>query len=1229
MPSLKCIVALVVSASLAALWGQTGLGRIQGTVTDQTGAVIPNAKVVALHVETGNAFGTATNSNGFFIFPSMQIGKYTVTAELPGMEKWQGELILAAGQQAVLAPQLRVGGTATQVTVAGDVTPVVTTTNPTLGATLDRARIEQLPVNGRYFYNLLATTTPGMESGDYGITNAQPYGLRDMSTNFVQDGAAIKDADTGAATSRPPGMDTIQELRMETSVPDARYDSPANVIISTRSGTNLWHGSLFYTGRNNGWGLARKRQDFYSQAPQYIRNEYGASFGGPVRIPHVYNGKDRTFFFAAWEPYSLRSGATMSAHLPTAAMEQGDFSGLTNGAGQPETMYNPWSTGTKAQNYSREPYPGNIIPASELSPLAAYFFKVLPQANQPGVNPAVAANYFGPRMDKENDWTFTTRIDHRLSDRDQIFGRFTYGRTTIAAQRPNNPVPITSDNYWDYQTSGTDPMFTMAVNWNHSFSPTFFVETLATVERIDWNYDMGAGEVTSNISNQLGIPNPFGHVGAPSLTNIGFGLSANGTIPRFENTRPVTAEQNYSKVIGRHQLEFGWRVERMFLDVLPDQPAEGTISFASAATGLYNSATGTAYNAFPLTGDAIANFYLGIAASYSQTAAAPQSDLRSNEISGYVQDNWKVSSNLTLNLGLRYTFLQPLIDSATNADFDFANHAIVRNSTLDQLLAAGDTTQGILNQFNSIGVKFETTQQAGMPSTLVNVGQLNFDPRVGFAYNWKMGGRTSVLRGGFGSYRYNLGTRLFNVQRGNAPLQGTVAYNISSANKSPDGLANYALRNVPTVIAGTNSALNVIDPNAANAIGRGVAMNVFAPNLPTTLAREWNLTFETEIFSKTLLQIAYVGTAGRNLDQTIAFNGQPNNYVWYVTTGQPLPTGQYASVARRDYDQTTYGNINEYAHTGYSNYNGLTVQLEHRFNNGIGFQWFYVLSNTMWVGSGKQIQADSSQLPDPVTFFPGAVPSNFDAYNRFYNYSRDPSIPQHRINWNMLYDLPVGHGKKWLSNSHGLVDRILGGWQIAAMSSMSSRFITLPTSNWGSFGQIRVYGNKYPVQDCRSGTCYASYLYWNGYIPANQINTHNAAGQCNCVCGVPSIYQPADQPVWPFPATINPNDPNAKLYGTNDVYVPMQNGSQQLVGLDTGLNPWMNQYMPGPWSWTVDASAFKVISIKERLQLRFNLDAFNVFNMPGTPLPAGNGLISLETSNNAPRELQWTVRLTW
>ena len=597
----------------------------------------------------------------------------------------------------------------------------------------------------------------------------------------------------------------------------------------------------------------------------------------------MYNGKDRTFFFTSWEAYSLRSSSTFSTSEPTQAMQQGDFSQLTNSLNQPITLYNPYSTQGAAQNYSRVPYPGNIIPVTQRSSLAAFYFNAMPQPNQPNINPSISANYFGPSPSNQDDWTYTARIDHRLGDNDQIFGRYTIGDSKLVSRRTsNNTSPISLNDCWNYQIQD-ERNNNVALTWDHIFGPAFFMETVLTGSRVNIHFQSNAGSCSGNMATVLGIPNPFNEAGAPNLSSFGFSLSGTGLVPRSEITQPVTLEQNYTRVLGKHEMQFGWRYRRMMLYALPDRPGEGTISFASQATGLYDPSSGTAYNSVTRTGDNMANFFLGVAASYSQTAVAPPYAMLSNQASGYLQDVWKATRDLTLILGLRYDYLPMYTDkSGSNAVFDFANHAIVRPATTDQLIQEGATTPGILNQYAAIGVKFETPAQAGIHGDLVNVGQLNFSPRVGFAYNARLGKRSVVVRGGFGEYHYNLGGRMWVAQRSIPPLSGTVSNNISSASTSPDGLANYALRTVPTLIAGTSAAVNAIDPNAANAIGRGVLLNtVFARNMPVPLAREWNLTIESEIMRNTLLRLAYVGTQGRNQDELVYSNGQPNNYVYY------------------------------------------------------------------------------------------------------------------------------------------------------------------------------------------------------------------------------------------------------------------------------------------------------------------------------------------------------------
>src|SRR5262249_17156804 len=226
---------------------------------------------------------------------------------------------------------------------------------------------------------------------------------------------------------------------------------------------------------------------------------------------------------------------------------------------------------------------------------------------------------------------------------------------------------------------------------------------------------------------------------------------------------------------------------------------------------------------------------------------------------------------------------------------------------------------------------------------------------------------------------------------------------------------------------------------------------------------------------------------------------------------------------------------------------------------------------------------------------------------------------------------PSGADKNSARNARGFGDRVIGGWQLAGFGSVRSNYWSLPTSNWGQIGKVEIYGKKYPIEDCRSGTCFQGYLYYNGYIPANRINSYDSRGKPNGVMGVPASYRPSSQPIFPTPKDGgSPIDPNFPYYETNTTFVRLKDGSLHPLSLDANLHPWRNQFIPGPMDWGLDASLFKNTRITERFVLRFNADFFNVLNMPGLTQPdSSTGILSLRNSSNAARQLQLTLRLTW
>jgi hypothetical protein len=518
----------------------------------------------------------------------------------------------------------------------------------------------------------------------------------------------------------------------------------------------------------------------------------------------------------------------------------------------------------------------------------------------------------------------------------------------------------------------------------------------------------------------------------------------------------------------------------------------------------------------------------------------------------------------------------------------------------------------------------------GLPEGLIHLNKWDFGPRLGFAYKFSDGPRPLVVRGGYAIFGYPMPLRDFNARmRQNPPTTARFTASVTDSAQTPDRLPNYGLRSAPTVIAGVNSR-DVLDMNRPGGVSRGSFLtSYFNPEQPTSRAHQINLTFEREVLDNTVLRVGYVGTHGSRLDMYYSYNQSPNDYVWFVTQGVPRPTGTYAGTATRGFETTMFGNIEEYQKTGWSNSQNIQIEIQRRYSKGYGFQFYYVMSNTLKAG-GSGWEEDI--LTPTNIYLPGAVPEDNQERARFLFYRRDTAIPKHRFNWNWIADLPFGRGKRYLSGAGPILHRVAGGWQIAGQGSITSNWWSLPTSNWAFPNELEIYGDKHPIQDCRSGVCRDGYLYYNGYIPANRINSYDAQGRPNGVMGVPENYKPAHTPLFPTPAGgVVSGDPNAANYESNFVWVPMKNGALQRTTMNTGLHPWSNQYFLGLFSWHQNASLFKVIPVKERVHFRVNIDFFNVFNIPGIPKTPDNttGIIDATTSGNGSRSLQFGLRLTW
>jgi hypothetical protein len=1220
---LQVFLALALFASSA--WPQASTGTVSGTVRDQTGAVVPATNVTLTNTATNVTSKTITNQVGFYIFPGVVPGPYRLAAEAAGMQRFEGTLTVQVQQSVVVDPVLRVGQTATEVQVT-DHTPLVTVDNPTLFHVLEQQRIEQLPINGRFITSLLQTV-PGLEEEtEYDSVSSRGFGMRRGSTEFVLDGASTTDRLMGGVFRRPAGLDTIQEFKVETNVSSAKLARPTTVIMSTKSGTNSLHGTAFETHRNNAFGKARTRTDNYSRPPQLIRNEFGISAGAPVFIPKVYNGKERTFWFFAYEGHRNMTASTGQYSFPTQAMRNGDFRGLVDSLGRQTAIYDPWTTDLQTWSRQQVTHNGqlNVINPNRLSPLMKYLFEITPMPTLPDVNPVLDVNFYGPQPNRRRDWTVTTRIDHRFSENDQFYARYTQGSYHLFRQF----YTFVALNNVGGTVTRTAPSKALAASWVRTFSPTFFNEVLVSGSTETWY--SGTGDANKRWSDQLGIPNPNNIAGWPALYSHGLSMSF-----ETENTQTTPfafyiVDDNATKIVGKHELQFGFHYRWDKLDTLPEQQyTQGQANGTNIFTTLYDpTSSRTNPLATPRTGHNLASSYLGLM-NYFVQLGHPLFKMRAKEYALYFQDNFKVTPRLTLNLGLRYDYW-PTNREISNllTSFDREKRAIVLGTDLETMYRQGATLPSVVQRMQSLGVNFISYQEAGLPKELYRVPKTNFGPRAGFAYRLGGGNRPLVMRGGYRISHFTIPLRAWTAQqRSNAPYYARLTSSIDGAAVSPDGIGSYYMRSVPTIVAGVNSK-DAINLNNVSSIVRGSPFaSYFAENQPDTRVHDWNFTLEKEVMSNTVLRASYIGNHTSNLELLYDYNSATPDYIWYVTTGQPLPTGEYANVARRFYDQNVYGTVQEYRKDGWGNFSGISLEAERRYSGGYGFQLFYTVGNSMEAG-GEQWRRT---VPEVNSFLPGAVPADFHERNRFLNYRRDIEVPKHRVRWNWIADLPFGKGKPLGGNAGGVVDKFIGGWQIAGMGSLRSTYFTLPTGTYPNGNKIEIYDYQYPIQDCRSGVCQPGYLWWNGYIPANQINSVNpTTGRPNGVMGVPSTYKPAVEPLLPWPANPNASDPLYNFYGTNTVWVPLQNGSLQRLTYNDNNHPLRNQYLPSVRQWGLDASLFKTIPIGERFNVRFNADFFNVLNKPGNPNSVGgDGLLSTRNSGQPARELQLTLRLTW
>jgi hypothetical protein len=972
------VLLLGMTLSSLTLFAQSGAGSIKGTVTDATGAVIPGAKIHVVNQGTNVVFDTQSNSVGFYQVPALFTGTYVLTVTAPGMKTSEQTIELQVSQDAVINAAMTTGAVTQQIEISASTVQLTTTDNGAITSTLENARINELPMNGRDMATLVGQTSPGFEAcpesnGQAACAN----GLEGPATQFEVDGATLANREYGGVHQGSQQLvdpDAIQEVSVQDEGAGAQYAAPATAVLSTKSGTNTLHGSAFWTVRNNAAGVASNRSTPTGQAAaEYIRNEAGASVGGPIRIPFLYNGKDKTFFFFAYERYSLVQAPFEQQHTPSLAERNGDFSDLVTSSNVQQTLYDPYTTTGSGASTTRKTYASennmgannpncasetNCIPLSQENALYKTFMAMTPLPTN-SLNPLAGDNLTTQYYQRSVIPQETLRLDQTFNEDNRAYLRYTHNTSspltdrndpaqayTLAAKAPGGAAIPKWISGAEYQVGNVNAA---ALGFTHIFSPTFYSES---VYSMTWYGENTWGGPASNtdFESALGLPNNFGETGFPYV--VGESSSATSSAGLFQpfdstmfnysvTTTTYIGDENLTKILGKHQLLFGGRYMFEHMGSLPDRSRD-QLAFYGYGTGLLNpssyssSAAGVTSN----TGNANADEFLGAAYNYSSILQTPYQHLHDMELDGYIQDNWHARNNLTVNLGLRYE-AHPAVWEGQGAmegfDKNYSNTAngshgaIVTSGSLQQLESEGLTTPAIITNMENNGAVFETPSQAGLPSMLVRSYNLNFAPRVGVA--WQPFGKWgTVVRGAFGRYIYPSPVRESYREEGqNDPFGIGYSQNYTSSTYTPH--SGYQLLSGPNssssfnynttcATCGTGGAAvgggwplmgvnsaNVVNSAATNAITIGPGITNIDPNFAPAFVNEANFTIEQPVKWGSMLRVSYIYTHGTNLPNVFYYNNHPSTYAWEIQQGAVTPASAAFGPTNSSTGEGPYDNL--------------------------------------------------------------------------------------------------------------------------------------------------------------------------------------------------------------------------------------------------------------------------------------------------------------------------------
>jgi len=884
-------ILLCLVISLAPLGAQTTAGAIVGSVTDPSGAVIGGASITVTNVDNGISVKATTDSSGEYVVTPLNIGHYTVAVEATGFKRSvRTDIILNVQDRLRVDAKLEVGAVTDTVEVQA-AAPQLETDTSYLGEVVDSQRIVDLPLNGRFFTRLAvltAGTAPTVHgardenTGGFTVNGVRPY-----QNNFLLDGVDNNSLSEDLVSQQSfvigPPPDAIAEFKVQTNSMSAEFGRSGGAVLNVtiKSGTNELHGTAYEFLRNSALDAKNFFDDPTAPIPPFKMNQFGFSVGAPVFIPKVFNGKNRTFFFFDYQGTRIRTGQTFLATVPPDSWRTGNFSGYN-------TIFDPSTTVTDANgNTTRQPFSGNQIPQSRWNPIAAKLLSMFPAANVPGSVSSfgVSNNYLSNPVEPNDTNQFDLRIDHKISESDSIFGRFSYSNNI---DNPPGPIPPPLDAASFSSGNFLNRPRNLVITETHIFSPRI-------VNELRLGYSRNHSErlqfdANENLSAQLGIP------GVPFSTNNGglpqFSVSGLNSFGSSEYQPTVESQEVYqvidsvSLVRGRHTLKIGAELKpRLNYSILQPPVPRGAFGFTGTFTNDPNNVSNT--------GLGTADFLLG-AVQNAQLSSFINDMFRQPGQFYYVQDDFKVNKKLTLNLGLRYEFV-PHAQERYNAEANFN----IATNTLD--IAPGRNDALPPNFYPQIPVN------RNAPRSLVPNQKHDFAPRVGFAYNLF---KNTVIRGGYGIFfsSYEAGPMSIPNPGNNPPFFEQANYNAVSAiqpnpilNNLSQGFPLDALQN-PTL-----PSLFSLDPKFSN-----------------PYVQHFQFSVQQELGWSTVMEIAYAGSKGTKLYEFRDVN-QP------IATDNP--NADYASLRPRPY----LGYLPYWCSCNSSTYHSLQTKIEKRFSNDLSF----------------------------------------------------------------------------------------------------------------------------------------------------------------------------------------------------------------------------------------------------------------------------------------------------